>query len=194
MIDHFHEAFRKTPNHEGLAFFYCRRAKSEEERSKPLSVLQSFLRQLACYVHKPELIQLGLIETLQQTRRVGGNLNRAKCEALLFKSFDLYPCTTLIIDALDECDIDTRRDLIRFLSSIPARSMRPVKIFISSRPDDDIKRAFSVGLNVGIHANMTEQDMRLFINHKLEVMEDNLSIKRMRDEISTRLFSKSDGM
>ncbi|KGO75635.1 hypothetical protein PITC_055130 [Penicillium italicum] len=195
VIDYFQATLKNQPNHEGLAFFYCRRAQGEEERSRPLSVLQSLLRQLSCYLRKPELIQSGLVEAVEETERIGGIFDRAKCERLLLKSFNLYPCTTLIIDALDECDPSSRDDLIQFLSNVSSQVTRPIKIFISSRPDDDIKRQYFTGLNTGVHADKTRGDMRLFISEKLQdIMKNNHAIEEMRHQITERLYAKCDGM
>lgn len=195
VIDHLQEKLKRTPNHEGLAFFYCRRTWGEEERSRPLSVLQSFLRQLACYLGKPGLIQSGLVKAVEEKNRVGGSFTRTTCEALLLESFNLYPCTTLVIDALDECDSASRDELVEFLGNVGTRASKPVKIFISSRPDDDIKGRFFSGLNIGVDANITREDMRLFIDQRLQGMtKKNPAIARLKDKISAELFAKCDGM
>lgn len=117
------------------------------------------------------------------------------CEAFLLKSFELYPCTTLVIDALDECDSASRDELVNYLSDVCTRASRPVKIFISSRPDEDIKRKFCAGLNIGVHADITREDMRLFIEQRLQDMtKKNHAIAELKDDISKRLFAKCDGM
>ncbi|KAJ5419757.1 uncharacterized protein N7487_003307 [Penicillium crustosum] len=195
VIDHLQENLEGTPNHERLAFFYCRRTQGEEERSRPLSVLQSFLRQLACHLDKPELMQSGLVEAFDKVQKHKGSFNRSICEPLLEESFKIYPCTTLVIDALDECDSASRDELIEFLGRvIPGASMR-VKIFISSRPDDDIKRKFGTGQNIGVLSDRSRGDMRLFIDQRLQsMMKTNHAIEKSKNKISERLFSKCDGI
>jgi hypothetical protein len=58
--------------------------------------------------------------------------------ALITQLVEHYPLTTIIIDALDECDAERRADLLETLETILKKPSRLVKIFISSRDDQDI--------------------------------------------------------
>jgi predicted NACHT family NTPase len=67
------------------------------------------------------------------------------CEAYreqLLESVNLYPKTTIVLDALDECDPKSRRHLVDAIELLLQQSGRPLKVFISSRPDRDIRERF----------------------------------------------------
>ncbi|KAJ5113305.1 hypothetical protein N7456_001839 [Penicillium angulare] len=183
----------KNQNHEGFAFFYCNR--SEEIRRQPLSVLQSFLRQLASTSSNWGAIQKSVIEADINNRRNGEQFDEIKCRDLLLKSFNLYPRTTLVLDALDECDSTSREKLLKFLNSISSEAIKPVKIFISSRPDEDIRRQFRAGPNIGVQAGDTQDDIKRFIEKKLsELVDSNDAIYQCQEDIKRKLVAKCDGM
>lgn len=96
----------------------------------------------------------------------------------------------MVIDALDECNSTSRDELIEFLGGVITRASTPVKIFISNRPDDDIKRKFGTGQNIGVLT-----DMRLSIDQRVQsMMKNNHAIEETKNKISERLFAKCDGM
>jgi len=72
-----------------------------------------------------------------------------------------------------------------------------VKIFISSRPDRDIKRRFERGPNVDIKATDNRGDIAKFVDDKLNNSPEdwrnsiNPDLKR---EICETLVDKSEGM
>lgn len=68
------------------------------------------------------------------TRRDGSDLSFSTCKEQLFKLIDFYPKTTLILDALDECEPTTRGLLFELIESLQSKAKKPLKIFVSSRP------------------------------------------------------------
>ncbi len=77
VIDHVQDVLTRTPNHEGFALFYCNR--NEEARRKPLSVLQSCLRQLSTFERNPERIQTKLRKLCNETEANGSDLSFGTC-------------------------------------------------------------------------------------------------------------------
>lgn len=67
-------------------------------------------------------------------------LNVAECEELIIRLLDRDPAT-IVIDALDECDSKRRYLLFRALDNIIQKSASLVKIFVSSREDNDIGKS-----------------------------------------------------
>jgi hypothetical protein len=122
------------------AFFYCSRNTAERSRSNPEAILASIVRQLASL--EPGLPLLDPVITLYKQREAqgfaSGSLRIGESSALIIQLVENYPLTTIVIDALDECDPEKRADLLETLETILRESSRLVKIFVSSRDDQDI--------------------------------------------------------
>jgi hypothetical protein len=67
-----------------------------------------------------------------------GPLRMDESAAIIIQLVEYYPLTTIVIDALDECVPDKRADLLEALEDILRKSSRLVKIFMSSRDDQDL--------------------------------------------------------
>jgi hypothetical protein len=68
---------------------------------------------------------------------------------------------------LDECDEDSRGDLINTLDYLLANSTRPLKVFVSSRPVSEITSRFFTRPSIEIDAKDNEEDIKKFIDEKL---------------------------
>ncbi|KAJ9634602.1 hypothetical protein H2199_008885 [Coniosporium tulheliwenetii] len=181
-------ALSGQPNNEALAYFYCDR--NQTSRQEPVSVLRSFVRQLST-TRTGDAMLPPLVCVYQQKKRTGfasGPLDMKECEDLLLRYVDTYPQTTLVLDALDECDQKLASILLPHLTS-----SKPIKIFISSRPDSDIKDRFEIGPNVGIQATDNQDDIAKFVAAAIEDRRKKLSSKLKQDIVDT-LLAKSLGM
>ena len=165
VIDEIRGALKSNPNHEGLAFFYCNR--NETERQEPLSVLRSFVRQLSTIFKDEDSIQKRLRQFYIQSRLKASEPTLGDCKELLLEFINLYPKTTFILDALDECDKHKRGVLIETFDYFLARASRPVKIFISSRPDSDVKERFKSQANIEIQATDNHDDISMFVESEI---------------------------
>lgn len=67
-----------------------------------------------------------------------GPLGFKLCGSLLVLLFEIFPKTTIIIDALDESNPAERGQLLDLLEEFMNSSENLIKIFISSRDDADI--------------------------------------------------------
>lgn len=108
---------------------------------------------------------------------------------------NLYPRTTVVLDALDECEPDLRRKLIDVVEFLLAHSERPLKIFISSRPDGDIRDRFLSRPNIEIQATDNQGDIEKFVNN--EIINHRQWAKMslpLRGDIVKILFDRSQGM
>jgi ankyrin repeat protein len=178
---------------EGFAFFYCR--KGDEARSQPQSILQSFVRQLSTNANSPEFVQIKLREAVKEAREKGTNFRMQQCKEQILASLNIYAKSTLVIDALDECDSDTRDELIEALNSFIQDAEKPVKIFISSRPDPAIATELQDSPNVGIQAGDNQDDIKKYLNIELDKQSKKVAVlKRMKDEIMSKLLERAQGM
>jgi hypothetical protein len=162
-------------------------------------ILSSFARQLSLS-RNGDAIQHSLVQLYYQKRKTGFASGRLKIEEsrdILLQLVRTYPQTTLVLDALDECHKETRTQLVDILDALVTQSPKPVKIFISSRPDQDIKHRFGHGPNVHIKATDNRDDIAKFVNDKLnnspEYWQNSIN-RDLKREICETLVDKSEGM
>jgi hypothetical protein len=90
-----------------------------------------------------------------------------------------------VLDALDECNPETRHYLLESLDDIIQKSTGLVKIFVSSRDDKDVMLALNKSPNVYIKSSDNAEDIKTFIE-----CEVGLAIRKGRllnGSISTEL-------
>ncbi|SPQ26473.1 155b9fce-3d70-4eae-8d87-6b345046ed02 [Thermothielavioides terrestris] len=193
VIDHVEGILSTAPNHEGFAFFYCNR--HETDRREPLSVLRSYVRQLSTTAFNPESMRAKLRSLCQETRLKGAHLTLATCQDQLLESVNLYPQTTLVLDALDECEPETRARLIDTIEFLLKNSERPLKVFISSRPDVDIRDRLLSQPNIEIRATDNQDDIAKFVNEEIIKHRRWGKIAApLRTRIVDTLLDRSQGM
>lgn len=103
-----------------------------------------------------------------EARRQASHFGIKDCESQLLESVNGYSQTIFILDALDECEPDSRYQLIQAIGDLVSKSDRLVKVFISSRPDIDIKNAFENRSSIEILAMDNESDIEKFVNEEIE--------------------------
>ncbi|KAK1762907.1 hypothetical protein QBC33DRAFT_460474 [Phialemonium atrogriseum] len=187
------DSLPETCNNEGFAFFYCNR--NEEERRKPLSVLRSYVRQLSTAVRSPGHMRKQLRDLYRETIRNGSDLGLDACKQQLLESVNLYLKTTLVLDALDECEPELRGQLVNMIEDLLSKSERPLKVFISSRPDGDIRDRFASLPNIEIQATDNQDDIEKFVNEEIVKHRRWHRISpSLREEVVTTLLGRSGGM
>jgi ankyrin repeat protein len=180
-------------NDEGFAFFYCKR--DDPPRDQPLAVLQSFVRQLSTTASHPESMQIELQQSCERARENGTNFRLEQCKQHILKSLNIYPRTTLFIDAVDECEPGLRYELIQALKMFMSESRRVVRIFISSRPDPKIQYQLKSSPNIGIRAEDSQEDIQKFLNTELDKLAQSEPLfESLKLEIITKLLERCQGM
>jgi hypothetical protein len=107
-----------------------------------------------------------------------------------------YSRTILVLDALDETHKQPRAELIDTFGDLINESPQ-LKIFISSRRDDDIKSQLAKGANVGIEATDNENDIGKFVMDQIDQAQKhrrNPISPDLRQDIIQVLLDKSQGM
>ncbi|MCJ1360834.1 MAG: hypothetical protein MMC33_010843, partial [Icmadophila ericetorum] len=95
---------------------------------------------------------------------------------------------TIVIDALDECIPACRYEILKTLDNIIQKSASLVKVFVSSRDDNDIVCRLNDSPNVIIHASDNGKDIERFIHFEVE---KGIKDKRMlRGDISDELKNR----
>ena len=107
-----------------------------------------------------------------------------------------------VVDALDECPLDARKDLCDFFLSIASTTTGQgvVKLFIMSRKEPDIDLAFqqkSIPM-IEIQAAKVDSDIEVYVKAQIELrlQDHRLYLRNMalKDKILFALTAKADGM
>ncbi|KAJ5497544.1 hypothetical protein N7463_009531 [Penicillium fimorum] len=194
VVDRIQDRLSGTSKNEGFAFFYC--DKNEPRRAQPLSIIQSIVRQLSTTAKNPESTQKKLCQLYNKCRSSGSGFSLEQCKEQIQASLDIYEKTTIVIDAMDECNPDSRDELIDALNSFVSQSnKRHVKIFISSRPDPDIEVQLQNAPNIGINASDNKGDIQTYLNVELDKLaKKNPFIGRLKSKILDTLLERCQGM
>lgn len=193
-------ANQTTRSQEALAYFYCN--KNEPERCDPASILRSIVKQLSSLEPGSDLLRpvVSKYEEEEKANFPSGPLDLGECSALIVKLIASYSQTNIIIDALDECDKGTRSGLISVLAGLlkPTRSL--VKIFVSSRDDNDIFARLSELPNLRISAADNAGDIDRFVRSEVERRITNRELLRgevsndLKTHVVETLIKGADGM
>lgn len=104
----------------------------------------------------------------------------------------------VLLDALDQCDIKLRKDLLDWLVSLPTVKLH---LILTSRKEYDIETALvkwiAAGSIVPILTDPVDEDIRTVIRFRLandEGLQRWQSRKAVCEEIETKLMEKADGM
>ena len=151
-------------------YFYCIRSPAERERANPVTILGSLVRQLACSASDGTILEpvKELYRSRKQDGFAAGPLTLDESTALIIELSQDRPLTTIIVDALDECDLSSRGDLLEALSKILQGSRSLVKLLVSSRADADIVCHFSDCPNLQLEASQNQEDIDYYVKSEVE--------------------------
>ncbi|CAG9993752.1 unnamed protein product [Clonostachys byssicola] len=188
VIDHVEQSSKL----EGFAYFYCKR--DEEDRSQPVPILRSLVRQLSSPFQRLGEIHQEVQTLAQNMEAQALTFSVSLCQNILAKLVSSYRDTTIILDALDECNMDKRNHLMDCLSQLIDRQSN-LKIFISSRKDADITRHFESQPIIEIQAINNQHDIESFVKEELARDQRWDSLKpKLKDKIISTLHRMSQGM
>jgi len=167
------DSFRNSP--EKLAYFYCNRA--EENRREPRKILSTLIQQLAQTGSQADPSLLTQVVKIYQDREKQGQksapLSLVESQDLLVQMIDIYPQTTICIDAMDEVDNDTRIFLLKCLKHVIAASKNVVKIFVTTRMDTDILTQFQMFPRLELQPDDNIGDISGYVRTKVQSMIDD---------------------
>jgi hypothetical protein len=189
----------ENPHAACLAYFYCTRDTAEPKRAQPVEILRSIIRQLSCLNSQP--IRKPVIDKWNERVEAESDhgLEMDECVSLLLDLTRDNPAI-ICIDALDECDINTRRELLDAIGTVINCSEQIVKVFVSSRREDDFLDYFDKWEALEISAKDNREDIVNFIGVELKRSKDNKTLLRgnvseqLINDIKQVLLEGADGM
>ncbi|EHK17750.1 ankyrin repeat protein, partial [Trichoderma virens Gv29-8] len=171
VIDRYWFDNEKDAKHdEGFAYFYC--SLSDPARRNPTSIYQSYIRQLAQLYHYPRRIHKSIFNLYYKAKREQRSLSFNECRTALSELLNSYPQTTLVLDALDECEVETRKVLMLDLNSLVTAAERPVKVYIASRMEVDIIRNLRHGSDISIDPSYGKGDIEKYIEQEMRLLSN----------------------
>lgn len=185
------------------AFFYCSRNTAEPMRSNPDSIVASIARQLSNLEPEHPLLPPVVAAYTKREKEgfASGSLDIEESRALILQLVEQYQLTTIVIDALDECDPERRADLLESLEEILQESTSLVKIFVSSRDDQDIVLHLRHYPNLELSSDKNKDDITSFVRaetHDLirrrKLLKYSSNKENLKAEIIKQVTKGADGM
>jgi len=163
-----------------LAFFYC--DGNYAEKQDPRYIFGSLARQLLT----PESQQFGHLKAIRKRGSPPVDVVLATLEAITSSYTQVY----IVLDGLDECL--KRDELLEMFSKLGTYKFN---IFVTSRPEKDIEKAFEGKPRLGFDQESVQYDIQTHIGWMLENNKKLKNIKaELKETIKSRLAEKSAGM
>lgn len=172
----------------GVAYLYCN-YKSQADQDTT-SMLAAILKQLILGQVRPlTLSPVGKLYQKHANRGTKPSLDDV-CHALREVVAHL-PCVYIVVDALDECQRDTRQQLTAKLRDL--QTVADVRLMATSRFLPDVEDAFQLALRLEIKAS--DEDVKQFvagqINRLPACIQRNATLQEMMQE---KIIEAADGM
>ena len=202
VIESFLEQYKDQPlQRPPLAYFYCSKKGADSRSRDPLEIMSALLRQLTGSDPSSPLRGSVALEFEERKAKSHDPLRLDLEEVVdhILKIIANDPAT-LIIDALDEIDEETRGKLFDSLERVVREAHNVVKIFLSSRNDWDILDTYKGYPNIDIQASMNGKDIRIFTECKVQEAVQSRRLLRgrvsqsLRHDIIETLSRKAQGM
>ena len=192
--------FLSDPTLGRLAYFYCNRA--EGNRRDPEEILNALVQQLAQTSEENKLLKpvIDIYEGRQEKGQKSSRLSLTESQELLVQLIDLYPQTTICIDALDEVDPTVRLKLLNALKYVVKKSTSVVKFFTTARMDTDILINLETFPRVELQPDDNANDINHFIERSIQSAIGDSRLLHgvvpsdLKDEMCDVLRSRCKGM
>lgn len=197
VINELSKTAKKYPS-KALHYHYCKA--DEEEACNSSSIFRAFLHQiLAMLPLKPNAIE-DHYEKQKLSGFSNGPMDFEDSFQLYLSVASNYSTISIVIDALDEFHMQSRRELLSGLTRLLLHPDHRFKIFVTSRSADDISFALSRYPNLDIKMSYNQADMAAFVKNELNQRVQDGRILRgdlplsVRQRVETTLTQGAQGM
>ncbi|RDW66000.1 hypothetical protein BP6252_09635 [Coleophoma cylindrospora] len=195
---------KSIPDAAPVAHFYCVRNSAEPERAMPVEILNCILAQLASLsvdlpIREPVVRRYMIKKKATSEPKKLSRLDLDEAIEAILELLSQNPAT-IVIDALDECDPQTRHELFYAFHRFIQESPTLVKIFISSRDDHDIVHRLSKVPSLYINTSDNSSDIENYVRSQVAkaISEERLLCgevsQDLEEHIVQTLISKAQGM
>ncbi|KAL5315085.1 hypothetical protein ACEPPN_017736 [Leptodophora sp. 'Broadleaf-Isolate-01'] len=166
------------------------------ERHPLVKLLGSFIRQLASKLKEVPQDTLKFFQTYYRDAKTpdSDDLN-----VHFFECLRQFPSQVIVVfDGLDECEPGSREEVFEFVARLVNNQSTLVKIFVTSRREEDIKDAFDGCPVVEIDSKLVNDDIRVFLQGDIERRIGNKSLKLRNQDLKKTILDvlsfKANGM
>ena len=210
MIEHLSARYQLTTD-TGMTFVYC----NYKESRTTTTYIRLALKQLC---RTMQSFPLELQQMYKLHHRNDSQPSYDELRNVFLAIIQQFDCIIFVLDALDECTFDQRKEICTFFSDIvefnisstsahtPASlgnrnpTSRTVKLFVTSRKEPDIERVFKQKSfpKIEIEAAKVDSDIAVYVEAQIESrLQDHRLILRnieLKSKILTTLTAKAGGM
>lgn len=174
-------------------YYYCDYA--DQRTLQTDRILGTLLKQLLAEDHIPQNIEPQILRAYGDGQRTPGT---HEIEDLVCSLMQLHPLAYVVLDGLDECDKQPRRDILNFLKRLSMLGKATVRNFVSCRDEDQLLRSLHSYPRIQLTAAALEADIKLFVEDSVRSRIESRQLK-IRDpglehQISRELVNKAHGM
>ena len=196
VIDHLSECHEFSPKI-GTTFIYCNYAEPRTSLEYIRLAIKQLCRRLSPLPPK-------LDQSYEKHYKNHSQPSFQELQDLFLTIAQQLDSMFFVLDALDECSLDQRVDLYKFIAGIVEQragmSYGTIKLFVASRKELDIEKAFARKSfpTIEIEAAKVDNDIMLYVKAQIEQRLDNGSLSFsnpiLKDKIFHALTSKAGGM
>ena len=195
MIEHLSTLYQLSAK-TGMTFVYC----NYKESRTTTTYIRLALKQLC---RTMQSIPLELQEVYDRNYRKDSQPTCDELRVAFLAITQQFGRIFFVLDALDECPLDQRKDLCEFILSVarinnPTSSQGIVKLFVTSRRESDIEGAFQSIPTIEIEAAKVNSDIEVYVKAQIELRLQNRSLKinnmALKNTILDALTTKAGGM
>ena len=171
----------------GIAYFYCVRQGQGQSGTDPMVILRSIVRQLASSLDGSSILPpiRRVYDKLRYERPGSGCLSLEECSELLTELTSYHSKTTIILDALDECE--KPYELLRALKRVAHSRTDQIKLFVSSRLNVRVDSVVILHRKINIQSQGASKDMDIFLHTEVKSRDRRL-LKGRYPELEDRLI------
>lgn len=185
----------------GVTFLYC----NYKESRTPTTYIRLAMKQLC---RRMQTLPSSLYELYKKHYKSDSQPRLEELMSTFLAATEQFNRVFLVLDALDECSLDQRKDLLSHIVelitapnySIKATGYGIVKLIITSRKEADIEhillqRTFPI---IEIQAVKVNSDIKIYVQAQVEqrLQDGRLELRNMalKDKIVNALTTKAGGM
>ncbi|KAL8848571.1 MAG: hypothetical protein Q9221_006404 [Calogaya cf. arnoldii] len=176
-----------------VVYYYCDYA--DQRTLQPEKILGTILKQFFVNGHIPEALEKNF------PRGYGEDTHTLIFDDLVdlvILAIGQTTLTYILVDGLDECERDARKDMSRFIDRLQGLGSPTTKIFISCRQVDQILRSLQEVPTIDLTPSALEDDIRLFVaasvNSRMASGELRIRDPDLAKNITDELVDKAHGM